>query len=335
MRFIFSYIWQRRRGIFLFFLFCAIFAGSFLLYHLPVAAVFYPALLCGLIGLLYLTADFHRVRQRYGRLQRLCGELDVYRNDLALLWELPNGETLEDNGYRQLISLLVEAGRNQEDAYRARAQDMVDYYTAWVHQIKTPIASMRLKLQNEDTEFSRTLSGDLFRIEQYVEMVLCYLRLDSQSTDYVFREYDLDGIVRQAVKKYAGEFISRKISLRYEPLCATVLTDEKWLLFVLEQVLSNALKYTQEGSVTISLEVPKTLCVCDTGIGIAPEDLPRIFEKGYTGCNGRADKRASGLGLYLSQRICKNLGHTLAAESEVGAGTVIRIGLQERKTRVE
>lgn len=193
---------------------------------------------------------------------------------------------------------------------------------------------MRLTLQNEDSALSRKLSGDLFRIEQYVEMVLMFLRLDSDSTDYVIREHDLDVIVRQAVRKFAGEFIARKIQLVYEPVKTKVITDEKWLSFVIEQVLSNALKYTPSGSITISLEAPKTLCIRDTGMSIALEDLPRIFEKGYTGYHGRADKKATGIGLYLCRRICNNLGHTLTVKSTVDVGTTVAIDLSQRKLEI-
>lgn len=216
-----------------------------------------------------------------------------------------------------------------------RYTDMIDYYTVWAHQIKTPIASMRLMLQNEDSDLARDLCADLLRIEQYVQMVLCYLRLDSDSTDYVIRQCDLDRIVRQAVRKFAGQFIRKKIRLNYDPVCVRVLTDEKWLLFVLEQVLSNALKYTQTGQVRIFLEEPKTLCIQDTGIGIAPEDLPRVFEKGYTGYNGRLDQRASGIGLYLCSRICRNLGHGLRIQSVLGQGTTVRIDLDSREMKFE
>ena len=166
-------------------------------------------------------------------------------------------------------------------------------------------------------------------------MVLVYLRLDSESKDHVFRKCDLDQIVRGEVKKFAGQFIRRKIGLRYEPLGCEVLTDEKWLAFVVEQVISNALKYTEEGEIAITLEESKTLCIRDTGIGIAPEDLPRIFEKGYTGYNGRADKKASGIGLYLCRRICTQLGHRIWAESAPGVGTVIKIDLEREELQVE
>ena len=212
---------------------------------------------------------------------------------------------------------------------------MIDYYTVWAHQIKTPIAAMRLTLQNEDTPLTRKLTNDLYRIEQYVEMVLTFLRLNSDSTDYVFKEYDLDNIVKSAVKKFSSEFIGRKLRLIYDPLNTSVITDEKWLSFVIEQVLSNALKYTPSGSITISLVGEKTLRIEDTGIGIAPSDLPRIFENGYTGFNGRTDKKASGIGLYLCRRVCNNLGHTITANSTVDMGTAIDIDLTQTKLEME
>ena len=168
-------------------------------------------------------------------------------------------------------------------------------------------------------------AAELGRIERYVEMALVYLRLDSESSDYVIRE--LDPFIRRSVKKFAGEFISKRLSLELEPSGASVVSDEKWLAFVVEQVLSNSLKYTREGSVRIYLAEPKTLCIRDTGIGIAPEDMPRIFDKGYTGLNGRADLRASGLGLYLCRRVCRKLGHGISAVSAPGEGTEIRIDL--------
>lgn len=195
--------------------------------------------------------------------------------------------------------------------------------------------AVRLRLLRR-LEQEITLSTEqLQSVEQYVEMVLGYLRLESPSSDYVIRNYLLDDIVRQAVRKYASQFIRRKLRLEYTPLNVSVITDEKWLLFVIEQVLSNALKYTRSGSVSITLEAPKTLCIRDTGIGIAPEDLPRVFEKGYTGSNGRTDKRATGIGLYLCRRILEKLGHTIAITSTVGEGTTVRIGLQQDALEVE
>ena len=329
MELFFLYLKQRRKGILAGGLFCLFFLISFLLYHLPVAAVLYPTGMCVLLGGLLAAGDFQKVRKKHQRL------MELQRFLVELPESLPEAGGLEERDYQQIIGRLCQRQRKLETQMEARYGDMVDYYTVWAHQIKTPIASMRLHLQNEDTSLSRQLAADLGRIEQYVEMVLVFLRLDSDSTDYVIAEYDLDAIVKAAVRKFAGEFIGKRLKLEYEALNTTVLTDEKWLSFVVEQVLSNALKYTHEGTIAIYMETPKTLCIRDTGIGIASEDLPRIFEKGYTGCNGRKDKKASGLGLYLCRRICHNLRHKITAHSVLDEGTVIRIDLSRRELRVE
>lgn len=152
----------------------------------------------------------------------------------------------------------------------------------------------------------------------------------------MIRSCDVDEVIRQSLRKFAGEFIDRRLTLHYAPVGLTAVTDEKWLGFVVEQVLSNALKYTPEGgSITIDAEEPATLCIRDTGIGIAPEDLPRIFDRGYTGRNGRTHRQASGIGLYLCRRICRDLGHTITAASAVGEGTVIRLDLSRRTGPLE
>ena len=326
MRLFLQYLRGKAGKIAAFFLFAFIFCVSFALYHLPLAAVWYPSALCVAVGLAVLLLDFRRVKVRHETLRLITAHLPV------LPERLPDARSIPEEDYRALVQALCAQQQMLETQMNGRYQDMLDYYTLWAHQIKTPIASMRLCLQKEDTPQARRLLQELSRAEQYVEMVMVYLRLNGGS-DFVLRECDLDAIVRRAVRRFAGEFISRKLKLCYEPLNASCVTDEKWLLFVVEQVLSNALKYTRAGSVTIRLEAPMTLAVCDTGIGIAPEDLPRIFEKGYTGYNGRGDQKASGLGLYLCRTICRRLGHTITASSVPDEGTVIRIGLEQ--TRVQ
>ncbi len=319
-----AYIKSRRGVIFAFLLFTAIFAVSFALYRLPLKAVLYPAALCAVSGAAFIIADWTRVRHRHAKLTEIHDLIS------AATAELPPPRDVESADYRALIEALQADAGGLEMAAERRYQDMIEYYTVWAHQIKTPIASMRLALQDEDSPLSRRLSSDLFRIEQYVEMVLTYLRLDSPSSDYVFKTHSIDGIVRQAVRKFAPEFIGRKIRLEYEGADGEIVTDDKWLSFVIEQVLSNALKYTREGGcIRIYMTEPKTLCIEDNGIGIAPEDLPRIFEKGYTGYNGRADRRASGIGLYLCKRICENLGVGISVSSGLGRGTAVSLDLTQ------
>ncbi len=311
----------------LFLVCCAIFAAAFRLYGLPLGAVLYPALLSAVLWLAYALLRGARAAKKHRTLAALTEALTEEM--------LPEAETPDDADYRRIVALLLQVRRAQEADAARRLGDMAEYYTLWAHQIKTPIASMRLTLQNEDSPLSRRLTAELGRVERYVEMVLAYVRLDGDSTDYVLRECELDPIVRAAVKKFSGEFIERRLALDFRPTDSRVLTDEKWLSFVLEQLLSNALKYTPAGKISIWLEAPTTLCIADTGIGIAPEDLPRVFEQGFTGYNGREDKRASGLGLYLCRRVCKNLGHGVSIESEPGKGTTVRLDLSRKRLTAE
>ena len=222
-----------------------------------------------------------------------------------MLAPLPEMKTVEGRDCAALVEQLRQELRRQLDAAETRRGETVAYYTAWVHQIKTPIAAMRLTLQGEDTPAARRLTAELGRIEQYVDMVLTYLRLGEGGSDYVIRPCSVDEVVRAAVRRFAGEFIDRRIRLDYEPVQWETVTDGKWLTFVVEQLLSNALKYTgQEGTIRIYRQGDE-LCIADTGMGIAPEDLPRVFEMGYTGQNGRLDRRSSGIGLYLCRRIMR------------------------------
>ena len=299
----------------------AIFALCFALYGLPLSAIVYPAALCLVLALAFAMIDFIRVRRRHAEFMSLT-ELSAAEEKM-----LPPARSIDDADYRRVIALLADSRAELSRETERRRSDMLDYYTVWVHQIKTPIASMRLALQSADSPESRRLLSELGRIERYVEMALVYLRLDSESSDYLIRELELDPLIRRSVKKFSGEFISKRLSLELEPTGLSVVSDEKWLAFVIEQILSNSLKYTRSGSVRIYLSGPATLCIRDSGIGIAPEDLPRIFEKGYTGRNGRAEDRASGLGLYLCRRVCNKLGHPISAVSEPGRGTEIRIDL--------
>lgn len=323
-----EYLRQHWRVLLLYGIFSLIFAVFFFLYQIPVEAAVYSAAVCAAIGLLILVPHFLKFQKKRRALEQLCAQKEFFVS------HLPKAEGALEQDYQKLIEELERRYRELEAKDSQKYRDMIEYYTLWAHQIKTPIASMHLHLENEDTALSRAIKGDLMRIEQYVDMVLCYLRLDSEDTDYVFREYATDSIVKQALHKFSSSFIRGKIRLNYKSAEGCVLTDEKWVLFVLEQVLSNALKYTKAGGkISITETEPGVLCVRDTGIGIAPEDLPRIFEKGYTGCNGRLQKKASGIGLYLCKRICDRLGHKIWAESCVGEGTAVYLDL--RKARLE
>ncbi len=271
-----------------------------------------------------------RVLCAYFRRHRELKGLLVQIQEKAL--PLPPPKGLLEADYQALLQALASerAALALED--RNRLQDMTDYYTLWAHQIKTPIAAMGLLLQEEPRP---ELEGELLKIEQYVEMVLGYLRLGSDSTDYVFRNCRLDDLLRQAVRKYARLFILKKISLDFQETGRTVLTDGKWLSFVLEQLLSNAVKYTPPGGLIRVYGDGDTLVIADNGIGIQPEDLPRVFEKGFTGFNGREDKKSTGIGLYLCRQVLDRLNHGISISSRPGQGTLVRLDLSRTPRLLE
>lgn len=323
-----GYLKSRLREALTLVLCAAVFAAVFWLYGLAWQAALYGGLLCLALILALAVPDYVRYREKRALLKALLGEAAVS------LEKLPAPKDPVEADWRALLTAVFDEKAKDLREANARYDGMTEYYTLWAHQIKTPIAAMRLLLQEEGPG-SRALSEELFRIEQYVEMALCYLRLDGGVSDYVLRKADLDEVIRQALRKYAPQFIRKRIKLSYEPSGARALTDEKWLSFVVEQVLSNALKYTPGGEISIRIEKPLTLVVSDTGIGIAPEDLPRIFEKGYTGLNGRCDKRATGIGLYLCHRIMAKLGHGIAIDSRPGEGTSVRLDLSAKPLEIE
>mgnify|MGYP001714352737 FL=1 len=248
--------------------------------------------------------------------------------------------------YHRLLENQSIARSESESSAAIRQSQMRDYYSMWVHQIKTPISAMKLLLEAEreelgqlicDDEQSQCLLSDnmdsfedeLFRIEEYVSMALQYQRVSSTENDFVLEKVSVDGVIRDTIKKYAKIMIRRHIGMNYSGTVQEVYTDGKWLAFILEQLLSNAIKYTPQGFVKIETAKKANLffiTIKDTGIGIKAEDLPRVFEKGYTGYNGHADKKATGIGLYLCRQMADKLGHTIRIESEIGKGTKVWIG---------
>ena len=323
------YLREHGKTALIFTLFTAIYAVVFFLYDLEAEAIFYAVALCALAACVILGIGFIRFYIDYHR------RWIIFKNIELEFENFPEASTLLEEDYQKMVRTLGRINNNHLTDWHKERQESLDYYTTWVHQIKTPIAVMRMTLQGEDTEEHRELLAELFRIEQYVDMVLSYMRLGSPQTDFIFQEYDLDAIIRQAIHKYAPLFVRCRIRLVYEPVEMTVLTDEKWLLFILEQLLSNAVKYTREGTVTISVSPEKVLSVTDTGIGIAPEDLPRIFEKGFTGYHGRSDKKATGLGLYLCKQTADKLGICISVRSKVGKGSTFSLDLRKERLRLE
>ncbi len=328
-----AYLKARYRVIVGFLLFLVLFWSLFFLLHLPYDAVLYGSAVTLAGGLLYGGYDLSKFLRRHRLLTLLREEITVS------LDRLPPPRTLLEEDHQALIRTLFDDRARQISKADAAYQDRMEYDTLWAHQIKTPIAAMRLVLQGMPPTQARVeLEQSLFQIEQYVEMTLHYLRLQNDASDLLLKRVPLFPMVRGAVKKYSMTFIRKNISLHLTETPCTVLTDEKWFTFVLEQLLSNSLKYTPSGgsiSIYLDPQEDKSLVIEDTGIGIRPEDVPRVFEKGFTGYNGRMDKKSTGLGLYLCQQTLKKLSHRIFLSSQVGKGTRIKIDLSEATFPIE
>lgn len=283
----------------------ALFAGTFALvlslYHLPTEPVAYASALCAVMGLIALIWGFVRYRRAHQ------ARAHVLNAPHLLLDELPSPRTLSEADDQAIMQRLLHDIRAAQSDLAAYRQDSTDYFTAWVHQIKTPLSVMRLQLQSEDTPENRAMLAELFQMEQYVTMALSYARLGNPTKDLVLTRVPLDPVIRQAIRDFAPLLIRKKLRLQYEPTAESALTDSKWLLFILHQLLSNAVKYTDRGRVSIRVTSAPAIIVADTGIGIAPEDVPRVFEKGYTGYNGRGGQKSTGLGLYLVHQTAEML----------------------------
>ena len=311
-----SYLYSRRFFLALLILllgFILLFAFVFDAYR---SLLEYVALLLAFLSFLFIGADAWTAFKSY-RSQKLQASAQAQTPLEKLLQE-----RVEELEYEQKNQLLVE---------QEKYNDLLDYYTLWVHQVKTPIAASSLLIGDlKDKEAKTQLEQELFKIESYVHLVLQYLRLESFHDDLVLKQENLADLVREVVKKYALFFIQQGLSLNLHDLDHTIVTDKKWFLVILEQVLSNSLKYTKEGSIEIYFH-EDSLYIKDTGLGIQNADLLRVFERGFSGYNGRLTQQSSGLGLYLSKKIADQLGHKIAIDSQVGQGTTVSIAFPEKK----
>lgn len=319
------YLKKNAKVYILFVVFVAIFFIMFYLYNLPLEALIYTGSFCFLTALIASFLDFVNYRESYKKLKFL------EKNILNDLEDLPKSLDVRIDYYHKIIEKLYEELEKLAQENRQKNTDMVDYYSMWVHQIKTPIAAMNFLLDNEEVN-QKNLQQELFKIERYVEMVLTYIRLDSISSDYVITKINLDEVVKDSVKKYATIFINKKIKLNYVSHETMVISDKKWLGFAFEQILGNSVKYTSNGGEITIETYENKLVIEDNGMGIKEEDLPRIFEKGFTGFNGRYEKKSSGIGLYLCKKTLDKLGHHIEISSKVGEGTRIEITFPKEDT---
>ena len=318
MEIIKSYLKKNLKIYLLLIVFIFIFILIFYLYNLPFEVLFYSSSLCFIIALIVSIIDFNNYRKSYIDLKYL--ESNILNN----MEDLSKSLDIRVEYYQKIIERLHNEVEKLKIDDNKKMENLADYYSMWIHQIKTPIAAINFLLDNEEIDV-KAFRQELFKIERYVEMVLTYIRLGSETSDYVITSINLDEVVRENIKKYATLFINKKIKLNYVSHETYVISDKKWLGFAFEQLLSNAIKYTKSGG-EISINISESkLIIEDNGIGIYEEDLPRIFEQSFTGLNGRYEKKSSGLGLYLCKKTLDKLQHKIEITSKVNKGTKVMI----------
>ncbi|PCS04279.1 sensor protein kinase [Lactococcus chungangensis CAU 28 = DSM 22330] len=281
------------------------------LQNIDLAAFKVAFLLPTLIFVLYLSFACQRFIQLHQFLARTSVENLPYFPDTSLIGE----------DYQQLLIGLEQWHQEKYQELLKFDKDLLDLTRVWTHQMKVPIAALDLMAQTNNLTQS-DVQHQLLELDNYLNILLSYLRLQNTSTDFRFETFDVADVTRDIIKKYANQFIMKNLSVRIEGSWR-LTSDRKWLTVALEQIINNAVKYTKTGGVRIKFD--ESITIADTGIGILPEDLPRLFEHGFTGYNGRHHQKSTGLGLYLTKEILDKLELTVTMTSQVEQGTEVKI----------
>ena len=273
-----------------------------------------------LLSGLFLT--YWKRKQQMQKLLDMAGWLSE-RYLISEVMELP--EQAEDQVYYQLLKM---AGKSMLEQIGEVRRERLEYKEQWIHEIKTPITAMKLLCENHRTDWTKELLLELEKTNRFTEQALYYARSEHTEKDYSVREMSLSQVVHQAIADNKYLLLQSGVRLEVEEMADTVYSDEKWVRFILNQLIANVVKY-RSGQPVLRFSTRRQqdqviLVVEDNGIGISPADLPRVFEKGFTGQNGRMVQQSTGIGLYLCKRLCDKLGIGIAAESS-GQGTAISL----------
>ena len=329
MKLLKSFFYERRVIYGMYFFFWVLIYLTFYLYEYNFGPFWDSWLITMFLLIVYSIVSFYRAFRKQKKLELLATK-DLQLSNLIFL---PKADTLSEKNYQEVLRLVLEKKNQQQDELQQNQKNMLDDFGLWLHQIKTPVAALDLLIQLGQIE-PRRMKNEVFKINEYLQMILNYMRQNLDQADLVFQQLSIEKIIKSVVKKYATFFSQKNLSLQLGNLEGQVYSDQKWLIFILEQVIFNAIKYTEDGTISIAFS-ENQLIIKDTGMGIRAEDLPRVFEKGYTGMNGREQQRASGLGLYLSQEAAGKLGCHLYLESQVKKGTKVTIVFPEEISAFE
>lgn len=332
IKFLLSYLKDRKNIILFFAGVQIIYAVIYMLFHYKSGTYLYALLVVCTFAFIIGICDFVKYIEKHKKLIELLRNIEC-NPDMNI-----KSENLIEKDLVRIITKLFSYAAQNNFSINNSCENMSNYYSMWVHQIKTPISAASLIIQASDNFPEKNmLKQELFKINEYAEMALQYAKLEYITSDLKLKKYSLERIVKDVVKKYSSVFIYKKIGIKIEEINKEVITDDKLVSFVIQQVISNAIKYTKKGRITIYMdsENENTLVIKDTGMGISKEDIPRIFERGFTGYNGHEDKKASGIGLYLCSEVIKKLGHKIYIKSEQGKGTEVYIDFTSENIKFE
>lgn len=291
--------------------------------------IFFNTVLLGFLPLIiFIIFDFSRFYRQWNNLKV---QQHSYQGQIEIS-SFPMTRDPIAQSYRNLLAQQTQTIKQLQTELTKQQAETFDTLQLWTHQIKTPLTALDLLLQVDsvNTEEARL---EINQIDRYLKVMLNYLKLTNVNTDLVLTKIPLKPLVKKTIRDLAKLFISKDLRVEVADLPA-VISDSQWLSFIFEQILTNAIKYTHHGKISVYSQ-GQAIIFADTGIGILPEDLPRIFEQGYSGYNGRTNQKASGLGLYLSNEIAQKLGLKLTAASQVGLGTQIALTFPQKRWDVE
>ncbi|WP_436970227.1 sensor histidine kinase [Macrococcus equipercicus] len=271
-----------------------LFLSIFILFDLPLDVYIIAASIVLFISVIYWIIAFITFKKE----MKLADEL---RENQALLKQLRN----EHNDYRDEVE---------------------SYFLLWVHQMKTPITAVKLLLEHPDDDMISLVRQEVLQIDNYTNLTLSYLKLMNTTTDMTFSQVKLDDLILPLLKKYSILFIHYHTKLHYEPIDDFVLTDARWSSIMVDQLLNNALKYARGGDIWITFDNREhQLDIRDNGVGISDTDLPKIFDRGFSGFNGRLNDKSSGLGLYITSTVGRRLNQPVTVKSNAGQGSTFTI----------
>lgn len=277
--------------------------------------------------------DYYRKRSFYNNLVSNLNKLDKKYLIIEILKrpDFVDGKIFYDSLYEIDKSMYEEI-----ETYKNSIDDYKEYIEMWIHEVKLPISSVALILHNNKPDSNKKIKEQINRIENYVEQVLYFARSENSQKDYLIKKCNLEEIINSVIRKSKDSILLKHISIEKNDLDKSVLSDSKWIEFIINQIVSNSIKYSNEKDAKIkfnakSIKDTSVLEIIDNGIGISEKDMPKVFDKSFTGENGRKNISSTGMGLYLSKKLCKRLGHDIKIESNKGSFTKVSIYFKDNK----